>query len=248
MCVCIYFLFLYLSSSGAAKSGVLSAEWVAGKAPGTLAVSQSGLVLWQPLYNNPQPNTRPHELAALSADGAHLQPLLGWALINENKYFSSATGETLSGGWGVMWCDVVWCGLAFPHVSSPWDIQPNAVFQLSIYSDHSEIWKMRDIDMRQVGALHAYEGVFQENKPTNQKKNKCVSVGWIKLCLEECISWNKFHSQWISGDLSSRSSSVLTSLSLPCLCVEYIPTTSPLDKPFFTHTHDTVQFFFFCLK
>lgn len=33
----------------------------------------------------------------------------------------------------------------------------------------------------------------------------------MKLCVEECISWNKFHSQWISGDIFSQSSSVLTS-------------------------------------
>lgn len=134
--MCIYFSFLDLSCSVAATLGVLSAERVAVKAPGTLAVSQPALVLLQSPYNNPQPNTRPHKLAALTADGAHLQPLLGWALINENKYFSSATREAWSGG-GC--CVVVWCVLAFQLVFSPWNMQQNAIFQLSIYFGHSEI-------------------------------------------------------------------------------------------------------------
>lgn len=108
--MCIYFSFLDLSCSVAATLGVLSAERVAVKAPGTLAVSQPALVLLQSPYNNPQPNTRPHKLAALTADGAHLQPLLGWALINENKYFSSATREAWSGG-GVLRCGVVCSGI-----------------------------------------------------------------------------------------------------------------------------------------
>lgn len=106
--MCIYFSFLDLSCSVAATLGVLSAERVAVKAPGTLAVSQPALVLLQSPYNNPQPNTRPHKLAALTADGAHLQPLLGWALINENKYFSSATREAWSGGGVALWCGVFW--------------------------------------------------------------------------------------------------------------------------------------------
>lgn len=77
---------------------------MAVKAPGTLAVSQPALVLLQSPHNNPQPNTRPCKLAGVTADSAHLQPLLGWALINENKYFSSATREA--------WClrGDVWCG------------------------------------------------------------------------------------------------------------------------------------------